>query len=361
MSTTSIETYPVNHERSVAEQTAEQFTEIMEHYVHDPDLHELIAALAEDRGIEIPDLSDPDLDEATFMDAAQKALDVRKGKGRDEIAGSAFSSRAQEALGTVKHKFNMDIDTEPTIHDVDAAFVLGSSGKTPRARLDYLLDLMEVGKLSTDMIVMIGSERPVNMKPNANGLTEIDRAESAGYDSSGNMAKTEFDIMRNTAAAALSIEDDDWEMITGYDPSVPEHHHYQNQYRIAHAEKNGKQVMVISAPMIGEERFYPDGNRRPRSNTSDGYRMAAQMMRDHAEPGQEFTTVSVTDAIFTPFQEADAKAVLAKDFSIENETVGYTRKRAGLPEWPGGDALYGQEVLSALRQTRAARDYLADS
>lgn len=347
----------VRHERTILKDIAEQFKTKMEGYVHDPDLHELITALAEEREVTIPEIDGAALDEETFMTAAQTALDFRKGKGRDAIKNTTLSPRTREALEVVEHNFGMTVDTEPTTPQADAVFVLGSSGKTPRKRLDYALELIEAGALQTDTLVLIGSERPVDIRQNAAGLNEIDRAESAGYDKSGNVAKTEFDIMRNSAAAALDIPDEAWEYVKGYEPQVPEHHHYQDNYTVAYTKAGNKNILVVSAPMLSEERIYPDGNRRPRSNTLDGYRMVARMMRDTTNEEEPLHTVSITDAIFTRFQEADAQSTLA-EFGITNETVGFTRKHAGLPEWPGGDALYAQEILSALRQTRAARDYL---
>lgn len=87
--------------------------------------------------------------------------------------------------------------------------------------------------------------------------------------------------------------------------------------------------------------------------------MLAEMNRD-VRPNEPIHVVIVTDAIFTAFQGADAKAALAP-YGISCETVGYNREDMGLPDWPGGNTLYKQEVLSALRQTRAARNKLKNA
>lgn len=335
----------------------DEFEWKMHEYATDPDIRELITAIAADRGLDIPDMSDPDLDEDAFMAAAQIALDSRKGQGREAIVDAPYSERSQAALDSVKEKLAMNHNSEPSRHDFDIALVPGSAGKSPRNRLNYLLKLMEEGKVNTDTIALLGSERPVNMKPLANGTTELDRAGENGYDISGNPAATEFDILRNSAAHALNIRDDEWQSVTGNDPNIPEQHHYQHAYRIAYAEKDGKQIFVLSAPMIDEDRLYPTGNRRTRSNTKDTVRMTAEMLRDHMQDGRELNAAVVTDAVFAKFQEADFASVLAES-GVRVEAAGFSRAEAGAADWPGGNNYYAQELLSALRQTRAARDQL---
>lgn len=89
--------------------------------------------------------------------------------------------------------------------------------------------------------------------------------------------------------------------------------------------------------------------------------MIAEMLKNGGleaqnEPDQ-YKALIITDAVFNRFQGADAKGALAPH-GVEAETVGYSREHAGLPDWPGGNAYYIQEVLSTLRQTRNARDLL---
>lgn len=334
---------------SVVEETAELYREKMERHIHNPDLHELITSVAADRGMEIPDLTDPELDEETFMAAAQLALDFRNGQGREAVVDTGLSPRTLDALEAVKLEFNMTVDTTPTDPEADVIFILGGAGRTPHNRLAYFQKLEESGALRGKTVVMIGSERPVNE-------AERGRAEAAYDGASFEGATTEFELSRMTAGYDVGIAPEEWETIEGYDASIPEQYHFQHKYRVAVAEKDGVNFMVVSAPMMDEDRLYPDGNPRPRSNTRDGYHFVASMMRDYAEPGEAIKSVTVTDGIFTEFQGADASALAVH--GVKNETVGFTRKTAGLDEWPGGNNLYVQEVLSALRQTRVARDAL---
>ena len=345
---------------SVKTSVAEEYEEKMDHYFHDQDIREFISVLAEDRNLTIPDMFGDDLTEDEFMDAAQLVLDSRKGKGRESIVDTPYSDRAQEALDIVKENLKMNHNSEPSHTDFDVAFVPGSAGKSPANRLNYLLKLMEAGYVNTDTIAMLGCERKVNMNLDKNGRTEIDRAGSAGYDKSGNPAKTEFDILRNSAAHALDIADEDWQMFEGQVGSIPEQHRYQYKYRIAYAEKDGKHIFVLSTPMLDEDRLHPDGNHRDRANTKDNVRMAAEMLRDHVKDGKELHAFLSTDAVFAKFQEADLASILAT-YGVKLQAAGFSRKEADSPDWPGGNNYYAQELLSTLRQTRAARDLLRSS
>ena len=73
---------------------------------------------------------------------------------------------------------------------------------------------MEDGKAETDIIALLGCERKLDMKPNAKGLTELDRAESAAHSKDGTPAETEFDLLRNTAAHKFDIPDEAWSLIS---------------------------------------------------------------------------------------------------------------------------------------------------
>lgn len=340
----------------IIDSASDEYEQKMDSYFNDPDIREFISSLAVDRGIIIPDLSH-DVTEDEFMDAAQLVLDSRKGRGRESIVDSPYSDRSKEALETVKENLKMNHNSEPSRTDFDIAFVPGSAGKSPMNRLNYLLKLMEAGYVNTDTIAMLGCERPVDTKPNKAGTTELDRAGAAGYDMSGNPAITEFDLMRNTAAHAFDIADEDWQIFEGQVGSIPEQHRYQYKYKIAYAEKNGKQIFVLSTPMLDEQRLHPDGNYRNRANTKDNVRMSAEMLRDQIGSMEEMNAFLVTDAIFAKFQEADLASVLAP-YGVRLQTAGFSRKEADSADWPGGNNYYAQEILSTLRQTRDARNLL---
>lgn len=342
--------------REIIDGAAYEFEQKMDSYFTDPDIREFIASLAVDRGVVIPDILG-DISEDEFMDAAQVVLDSRKGQGRESIVDSPYSERSKEALEIVKVNLQMNHNSEPSHTDFDIAFVPGSAGKSPANRLKYLLKLIEAGSVKTDTIAMLGCERPVDTKPNKAGTTELDRAGIFGYDKSGNPAVTEFDLMRNSATHLLDIADEDWQVFEGHVGSIPEQHRFQYKYKIAYAEKNGKQVFVLSTPMLDEQRLHPDGNYRNRANTKDNVRMSAEMLRDHAGSSDELNAFFVTDAIFAKFQEADLASVLAP-YGVRLEAAGFSRKEADASDWPGGNNYYAQELLSTLRQTRDARNML---
>lgn len=343
---------------SVVERDLLELNDNLESYRQDPDLQSLIKGVASDRGIDLPDECFDS--EGGFLEAAQAALDFRKGGlARHDIKPADLSPETLAALDGVIDRLQMREETFPTNVEFDVAVVLGAAGVVPRKRADYLTELREMDDVRVKNIVYAGCERPVDMKSNASGQTEVDRAGSAGRNQSGEPIKTEFDLMRNTAANVHGISDAEWQIFEGSDSRVPEG--FRGRYTIAHARKGGLDVFVTSAPMIGDERFYPDGNRRPRANTDDSLQMIAEMLKNGGleaqnEPDQ-YKALIITDAVFNRFQGADAKGALAPH-GVEAETVGYSREHAGLPDWPGGNAYYIQEVLSTLRQTRNARDLL---
>lgn len=350
-------------EQIVVERSLAELTQEMEAMRNNSDIQHLIQDLARDINYELPE--DVFTSEEAFMEAAQTTFDFRKGRSREELAHITLSSETIEALDRVIDDFNMKRNTEPTQKDFDVAFIPGAAGFVPAKRLDYLVELMDQGKVDTDVIVMIGCERPLVMQPNAAGKNEVERAGAAGYNKSGKMAETEFDLMRNTAAAKFNIPDDAWKTVEGTDVDIPEEFH--RDFRIAYATtKGGKTICIVSAPMVTEEdRYYPDkeepnDNPRKRANTPDGYAMTADLLTDyfdHLDHSGAPKALTVTDAVFNRFQGADAISTLAPE-GIESETVGFTREHVGLPDWPGGETYYLQEVLSTLKSTLKARNAL---
>lgn len=353
MSENLLDTYPQFSDHPLKEEIAQSVATRMEVYTTSPLLHNLIERVAEARGIPTPDDWSG---EDEFLEVAQSVLDFRNGKAREEISTAQLDKETETLLHELIDAFGMRCETEPSHADFDVAFVPGAAGKIPSNRLAYLRELELQGKLQTSNVVLIGSERPVNLSTDSNGLTELDRAGKAGYNYRGDSAKTEFDIMRNTASVAYGIEDDQWEVIEGVDVEVPHDKGYHDTYRVATARVDGQTITVISAPMLDENRTSPNGTARNRANTTDGYLMAAKLF--NVTPSDQLKALVVTDAVFTPFQHVDAEKVFAP-FGVSVETAGFTRQHAGMTtDWPGGDSYYLQEILSTLRSTRDARNAL---
>ena len=359
MPKTLLDAYPQFKDHPLTEKVKESIPDRMELYTKSPVLLDLIRRVADERGISIPTTpEDETYDEETFFTTAQKVLDFRNGGSRENISFTELSSEAKDVLHELIDIFGMRRETEPSSPDFDVAFVPGAAGKIPANRLAYLRELESNGKLHTSNIVLIGSERPVDLKANASGLTEIDRAGNAGYNSRGEQAQTEFDIMRNTASVAYGINEDDWDIIEGIDVEVPHDKGFHDAYRVATTKVGDQNIFVVSAPMLEENRISASGKPRNRANTTDGYLMTAKLF--NVKPEDQLRALVVTDAVFTPFQHVDAEKVFAP-FGVAVETAGFTRAHAGMDtDWPGGDSYYLQEILSNLRSTRDARDALVD-
>lgn len=346
----------------------------LDNYRNSPSFHGLIRNAAIDRGLDIQDVIDqvskdkaydPDnffQNEDVFMDVAQEILDERKGgKSRHDLVAGEMSDTTKQSLDEVKELLGMNRNTVPVQPEAEMVFVLGGAGATPANRLKYTIDMIERGELKTNVIVMVGCERPLVLKRNPSGENELDRAGEAATNSKGELAETESDLMRNTAENVLGFSDDDTQVFEGFDPRVPAEQGFHRDWKITYADIDHPQlgalnIFATSAPMLGDNRFHPDGKPRNRANTSDTMIMMAEMNRD-VNPDKPIHTIVVTDAIFTAFQGPDAKGAMAP-YGISSETVGYNREYAGLEDWSAGDTLYKQEVLSALRQTRAARNTL---
>ena len=175
----TLRNYPEFRDHPLADMAAAEVSKRLEGYVQSTFLHELIARVAEERGVDVPDIHD----EASFFDAAQLAFDFRNGKAREDVSVADLSEGTKQQLHELIDAFAMRRETEPTEFAADMVFIPGAAGMVPANRLAYFAELEESGKLSTPNVVLIGSERPVNMVPNGIGLTEIDRAGLAGYSS----------------------------------------------------------------------------------------------------------------------------------------------------------------------------------
>ena len=348
---TSIDRVPLL--QSPQEQVLETVTEQFEAYRTNPDILELVACLADERSITIPD---PTENEDSFMTAVQATFDFRNGKKREELEGGDLSQTVKDLAEELVNEFDMRRDTEPKNPDFDAVLILGGAGITPLTRLEYAMELQENDKLHVPTIIMVGGERPVDAAEIARTKTGELARTGTDFDLSDRPVATEFDLMRETAATTLDISDDDWEYFAGDDPTVPHDQGFHTNYCIARAYKDGQQILVTSAPMLDEDRYSPNGSPRNRANTIDSLLMIGDTMG--MGDGNPMRACVVTNAAFTRFQDADAKKALGA-YNVDVETVGMTRAHSGLAEWQNGDiGYYIQEMLSAIKSTRAARDRL---
>lgn len=309
-----------------------------------PTLHAFLESVAETRGIDLPDLTDPELDEDTYLKACHSVLEMRKGKSRDEAEQVGYSEESLALLDELKAHYNMADDYMPLESDFDMGIALGGAADSAWRRLKPLKERIDAGEMNTDIVALFASDRPVND-------AERERAKMSGFSKSGKPAMTEFDLSLNAASDQYDIDENEWEIIDGYDPSIPEQYHFQHKYKIAYAEKDGKHLFVLSAPMIGENRLYSDGNRRVRSNTADTFAMAARMLQGL---GHTPRLVASTDSIFQ-FQRPDGESQLA-GLGVEYRQMGSSRATVDMPEWQPQQ--YAQELWSLINQTYKGRNYL---
>lgn len=341
---------------SAIERTERRLSDAMDRYVTGATTRHMIDEIAKDRDVVIPDLMDTVPDEKTFLAAAEDVLDGRRGKVRAEIKGIPYGLTAKDALEIVKQELEMTIDTLPQRGHYDAILIPGGAGMAPRKRMEYILKLIDEGHLTTNMIIMMGSDRPITMKPDEKtGKTEIDRAGTGGYNKAGEPAKTEAELTRNTIADILDIADGEWVTEKGYRSSIPEQYHFQHSYDIDYAQTEKYHIFNLSSPMLDEQRHHANGKRRFISNTADTLMMVGAMFGDNVRDGETPHVLMVCDAIHKTYQGAEAAARLAVE-GVECETVGFSRATAGMPE--KSDSEYSQEALSTFKRTRAARDYL---
>ena len=341
---------------STIEDTEQHLSETMDEYVSGLTTRRFIDEAARDRGVAIPDMIEALPDEQTFLSAAEDVLDSRKGKVRAEIKGTPYGPAAKAALETVKQELEMTIDTLPQRQHYDAVIIPGGAGSAPRKRLEYIMKLIDEGHLTTNMIIMMGSDRPVNTEPDKKtGKNEIDRAGSGGYNKAGVPATTEAELTRNTIADVLGIADDEWVTEKGYRTSIPEQYHFQHSYDIDYAVTDTYHVFNLSSPMLDNQRHHANGKRRSISNTADTLMMVGAMFGDTVREGETPHVLMSCDAIHKAYQGAEAAARLAAE-GVECETIGFSRATAGMPEKTDGE--YSQEILSTFKRTRSARDYL---
>src|SRR5690606_32457607 len=136
-------------------------------------------------------------------------------------------------------------DTEPRVPQADAALILGGAGKSILDRATYARELVEAGKLQTSTIVLLGSSRPVN---------DTERQRAGTY---AEGATTEYELAKNAAVEQFGVTFNDEEEFVGYDDKVSTG--FEAGWRIAHAQTSGgMNIFVLSAPMLTEDRFYPD-------------------------------------------------------------------------------------------------------
>lgn len=106
----TLRNYPEFRDHPLADMAAAEVSKRLEGYVQSTFLHELTARVAEERGVDVPDIHD----EASFFDAAQLAFDFRNGKAREDISVADLSEGTKQQLHELIDAFAMRRETEPT-------------------------------------------------------------------------------------------------------------------------------------------------------------------------------------------------------------------------------------------------------
>lgn len=305
----------------------EQLSQELDNLSRDADIKTLVADVAVARGLEIPEYNEGIPEE--MADAMRLVFNLRKPGGeRTEREELPQKEQLTERIMRMAEKVGISGDSEPKDPKADAAIVLGGAGKSLIDRTSYIKELMDKGKLHTNTVALLGSSRPVN---------DAERQRAGAY---ADGATSEYDLAKNAAVNQFGVEFDEDEEFVGYEDAVSIG--FEAGWRVSHAQtKNGINIFVISAPMLTEDRFYPDGNRRVRSNTADTYDMFARVAQ--LEDGAR--VVAATNAHFVPFQGADAVAELGKH-GIDAEVVGFDPAHFGNPPKEPEELL--QETLSAV-------------
>jgi hypothetical protein len=296
-------------------------------------LQEVVAIRSQAEGAVLEDLSEY-TDFAGFYRAARHAFDFRTRKDGSygerweaEANAEAFLQAASPELMhrvySVAELFGLTGDTELQQKEVQLAIILGGGGKSPLDRTQYAADLIEKGALAPEIIVALGSDRPIDTKRDKNGQDEYDRA---GDYAAG--AKTEYDLMVKAAERVFGIAVTQGEEIEWSDPAImgglPRRH------KVAFIAQTATRppVFIISSAIV----TYPfrttkkDGKEvevvRERANTEDTYATLARIA--NLEPGS--IVAAITNAHFRPFQGAAASAQLGS-LGMYTEVIGYDPQR----------------------------------
>jgi hypothetical protein len=224
----------------------------------------------------------------------------------------ALTPELEAKIYAVAEQFGLTGDTEPQGTEAAAGIILGAGGKAPLDRTLYLKELIDQGKLKTDKIVSLGSERPVN---------DAERARAGEYATN---AETEFDLMVAAIETAYDIKISADDMTEWIDQTIE--HDVPRTHKVAAIPANDMRpdIFIVSSAVTTDP--YVDGtkNGRPikmlrnRANTKDTFDTLSKLAQ--FEPGSK--VVATTNAHFVPFQGAVAAGELGK-MGIDTEVVGF--------------------------------------
>jgi hypothetical protein len=341
------------HDRHIDQLNAQK-----EALVSSADVRQIIGEVAHIRGLE----ADVEYQDFTGLYASMRsAFDFRtKADGSHgerweaEENAKQFLSECTPELSkkiyTIAEQFGYTGDTIPSDKRAKAAVILGGGGRSPLDRTQYTADLIAEGKLESDYIISLGSDRPIDTKRDEKGENEYDRA---GEYALG--AKTEYDLMVRAAEEVFGATISETDVIEWTDPEImggiPRIH------KIAYIEANDVHppIFIISSAIL----TYPFRTtkvkdrdmevRRNRANTEDTFATLARM------PGFDAgdKIVAVTNAHFKPFQGAAASGQLG-EYGMDTEVVGYDPLRYGVAP-KRSDELLQEMLTTASSLTKATK------
>lgn len=230
---------------------------------------------------------------------------------------SGMTETDQSLMFNAAEEFGLVGSTSHLAVKKDAELILGGGATAPIDRSKYLYKQLESGKLATQLIIALGSERTVDSD-------EIARAGDYAGES-----KTESDLMRHALATVFSLDPNSFQeevktvdtMIVG----VP------NEQRLAKLSISGfPNFVVVSAAVITDPYFIDkDGNKSPRvrSNTPDTLRTTVN--EKLVLPGSEVGVV--THAHYRPFQGSDVSRILGSS-GIRAEVIGFDPSEFNRPQ-----------------------------
>lgn len=246
---------------------------------------------------------------------------------------NACSPELKQRIYSTAEMFGLTGETAPESPYAKAGVILGGGGKAPLDRTQYAADLISEGKFMPEMIISLGSDRPIDTKKDEKGENEYDRA---GAYAEG--AKDEYDLMVKAAEVAFNAKVTERDVIEWTDPRI------QNVY----ADKSGAQlsrkhkvayipgtdehppIFIISSAVITDPFRTTKKNGvekevvRDRVNTEDTFATLARV--GGFEPGSKL--IAFTNMHFVPFQGAAASAQLG-EYGLNTEVVGFDPQRYG--------------------------------
>lgn len=236
----------------------------------------------------------------------------------DELLSKSQSSAALQAADLMQ----LSRAVEPLRKDYRAILILGGARLSCLLRSKRAAEIIQSG-VSTNEVVMLGSERPVS------------DSERDATDVYAVNAINEFDLFVSAGAATFGFE------ITSYFKNRYDDPNPNLSWEIReYVSRLIPRVSIISAPSSAPK--------ERRANSADTYRFCIERL--HMAFGD--TLLLVTSQIYVPYQQMEALRVIAVPLGIHVETVGFP------PEWYAklqgmqGPQHYLQEMRSFLQSSQ---------